>query len=1009
LPISTEDTTAIYQPIDIQIEFRDSCWAKNESIHSVRICSWDGTRWHHLESQIYDLDHSDPQHIKKCGLVFLVPEFADGTERYFVYYDRNEKDAPGYIDHVDIEDAYYYFEPISGVVAEGDYYKIIEDGYVVYGIGQKGNVIGRRLSQTVVKQKPKTEEFGLKNSDEIASFCFSYHKGVEDEDEISSDHKLVSKEIFVDGNLMIEFKIVSESTDKSLRSSNVYRYYYCPTDDKRISVHVKHQVFEDSTVEGIVNVDGRYGAIVTYKSKSEKLEKMRFGQILPFLHVYGENNQIKEYKVISNPESKKREWLIPYTDDCDIGENAWLSYDEGETGKSRAIIFSSNKDIVKSGRNERDGIQVKVAEKEYLDVIGSEIDYAAINFGRNSYEKGGTHDLEIPNDFVVEYDAEFFSTEDNGYKSVIPEAEYFRELVKYRHDSREDITDGDKNIYTLKVIPRLTGRILSHPILANITGISITEVYAELYKDDELVSTVSATKPILGAPVINFPKLAAGDYLVKVFRKIGKDKISYIGVEPVTITEDKDLNVICTWSKEIKIISQDQYDKNIENIRLFLYKNETLITRNITKSEDNTIFSVPFNLLEPYVLKAYYKGFEIYNEQIAMLENRVNIDLNLYELTIKIKDKLDFPPGVNVRPYLTSSAMLEECQIHPENKGLGEFVFENLPSESYDLHISYGDYYDKIKVKISEEDESVDIRFAAMFDIKIDLLDSRGDSTNGPDKKIEIMRYGKTILESTSDVNIISLPPGDYSVNVYSEDRLIGVKNIELTSKKDIKIVTTIEPMLPILLTILVLVFIGEIIVLVLFKKISLNTFLKLLAMALILLSLFQPWWTLTASSDNPVVEKSNEMFIVPQAMIETVEHNDNIYLDLATIPDIFTNFLGVLFLIITAGFILLGISFLPNIILKKRFYKILISASILFLIIVAIAYTIGMSRITEISIGSLEGEGTLDVVLPDTTKINMSANWGLGLGFYLCILASLTAMSSGFIDYFKKRGWLKN
>ena len=48
LPISTEDTYAIYQPIDLQIEFENPCWAKNENEHSIRIVCWDGSIWHEL-------------------------------------------------------------------------------------------------------------------------------------------------------------------------------------------------------------------------------------------------------------------------------------------------------------------------------------------------------------------------------------------------------------------------------------------------------------------------------------------------------------------------------------------------------------------------------------------------------------------------------------------------------------------------------------------------------------------------------------------------------------------------------------------------------------------------------------------------------------------------------------------------------------------------------------------------------------------------------------------------
>jgi len=75
-----------------------------------------------------------------------------------------------------------------------------------------------------------------------------------------------------------------------------------------------------------------------------------------------------------------------------------------------------------------------------------------------------------------------------------------------------------------------------------------------------------------------------------------------------------------------------------------------------------------------------------------------------------------------------------------------------------------------------------------------------------------------------------------------------------------------------------------------------------------------------------------------------------------------------------------------------------------LFLILVVVAFSYGMSRICEISVGSLQGAGTLDVVLPDGTTAFMDANWGLGLGFYLCVLAALTALTAGITDYLRKR-----
>jgi hypothetical protein len=189
-----------------------------------------------------------------------------------------------------------------------------------------------------------------------------------------------------------------------------------------------------------------------------------------------------------------------------------------------------------------------------------------------------------------------------------------------------------------------------------------------------------------------------------------------------------------------------------------------------------------------------------------------------------------------------------------------------------------------------------------------------------------------------------------------------------------------------------------------LIKKISLNTFLKIVAMALIIISIFQPWWVLNGI--NKEAEKSSEMFIAPQTMIDTVTYKETPYLELATIPEVFTDFLGILLFIVCSGLILIGISFIPNIVLKRRYYGILISASIIFLLLVAIAFSFGMSIITDISLGSLQGEGVLEIVLPNGRIDFLASNWGFGSGFYLCIFSALLTMIAGILDYLRRAGW---
>ena len=115
IPINTSDSYTKYQPIDIPIKFDNLCWAKNESQHSIRVIFQEGNKHIELESQIYDLNFIDDDHISSCNLVFLIPKDANGNEKYFLYYDDEEKQGPNYDDRVDVEESKYEYEPIQGL------------------------------------------------------------------------------------------------------------------------------------------------------------------------------------------------------------------------------------------------------------------------------------------------------------------------------------------------------------------------------------------------------------------------------------------------------------------------------------------------------------------------------------------------------------------------------------------------------------------------------------------------------------------------------------------------------------------------------------------------------------------------------------------------------------------------------------------------------------------------------------------------------------------------------
>ncbi|MEA3458522.1 MAG: carboxypeptidase regulatory-like domain-containing protein, partial [Candidatus Thermoplasmatota archaeon] len=357
IPIDTSDENTKFQPIDIQIDFENSCWAENEKDHSIRVILQDGETLKELESQIYDLVYGDNDHITACNLVFLIPEEANGMEKYYVYYDEEEKPSPGYQDHVDVEESYYRYEPIPGYSFESRYYKITEDGYIVYAVAQEGECTGKGTTQQATKLKTKTKEVMPQNGEVCASFEFWYYYGQGIKEYSSTIEQLISKEIFVDGNLMVEFGIVSGTSREDMQTSVIYKYYYCPTENKRLCTHVRHKTLQECNISPGTNFDGVYTNLQCGGMKSNAIEELNFGEILPYLHVYAEPGILREYALDPDPRYVPDDWNIRVLNtehDVDLGDEAWACFDKGETGVAHALILGSNS-VVTSGTDERDG------------------------------------------------------------------------------------------------------------------------------------------------------------------------------------------------------------------------------------------------------------------------------------------------------------------------------------------------------------------------------------------------------------------------------------------------------------------------------------------------------------------------------------------------------------------------------------------------------------------------------------------------------------------------------
>ena len=72
----------------------------------------------------------------------------------------------------------------------------------------------------------------------------------------------------------------------------IYKYYYHPTEDKGIYIHVKHEIinYPIPISEG-KGIDLFYVALTSECIKSSGINDLNFGRIPPYLHIYNEEER----------------------------------------------------------------------------------------------------------------------------------------------------------------------------------------------------------------------------------------------------------------------------------------------------------------------------------------------------------------------------------------------------------------------------------------------------------------------------------------------------------------------------------------------------------------------------------------------------------------------------------------------------------------------------------------------------------------------------------------------
>ncbi len=1034
IPFDTNSAIAIYQPIDIHVEFQNPCWAKDELNHSIRVIYQFENIVEELDSQIYELEYGEKNCLISCNIVFIIPENANGNERYFVYYDNSIKDSPSYVNHVSVEESYYFYEPIAGYPFESNYFKIIEDGYVIYIISKEGEFMGYTTSQHVTKLKEKTTEVKPKNGELIASFEFRYYYGQDMMDYSSTSESLVSSYVSVDGNLMVEFGLISESENKDIVTTSMYKYYYCPMENKRIHAHVNHKINEELKVAVDTNTDGIYAKLQCGGVSSKSIQDLNFGEILPYLHINNERGSIDEIKLDLDPEYIPNDYdirLLNNNDDVDLGTIPWTSFDEGEKGKSHSIIFGSN-NIIKSGVNERDGLQINAYELDFPHLPGIETNRACFEIGRNSFEIGGNQDLSIPKNFEVDFDVEFFSSESGGYKIVEDEALIFQELTKIKPVREDSIPytvekqEGNK----LTIIVHNAPSFPMGAAFSALTGRKLSHITVELHKENKLIYSSNAVRFKLNSAGKNenyakwfietfipidwanlsffkgaiFENVLSGKYLVKVFRENSflENHREYLGFKIIDVNTDTKTHIFCKNDGLIKISVKEKNDLPVSSCEINVVKDDIIIASNIT--DDIGLGEVHVPILNNYDLNVYYDGFLVLSEKIhPSLINKIkalrkNIDLELSDFKLNVKDTWNLKSTLFLKPEITSNKMNKPMYIYGQKYVDSTYLFPNLIKAKYQLSLKFKSFSVKKELEIPKQKE-LTIIFPAEFKIKLFTLDARGSKLN--DVSINLYRENKTKHITIDDKETsIDLPPAIYGVKVFSGDKLIGSRKLNIIGDRSFDLITSKEPVYPIIITALILIITSLLLILSILKKNYLNC-LKILPISFVLTSLIYPWWILQGSTIS--IETTTKMFIIPLELITITTSKGIIGGELAFLPDLFNHANSLIPIISFIGCFILVFSF----VFKKSNEKTVLSLLFLSNFLLAssiIIFSYSMFQLTEVGIGSFVGNGLIDVKIPgEESSLAVLCNWGPDVGFFLYLISIIFIISTILLIY-KKR-----
>ena len=216
-------------------------------------------------------------------------------------------------------------------------------------------------------------------------------------------------------------------------------------------------------------------------------------------------------------------------------------------------------------------------------------------------------------------------------------------------------------------------------------------------------------------------------YLIKVYlvNPIIGDEKEFIGFQNIDLEEDAEVHINCKSQGKIDLIFNSQNNEGVKNVETHVLKDDFVVQKSYSGTDGNITIGLPVGLSEKYVLKYYYKGFLIDEEEINLnfLNNlfpiKKNIDVEVYDFEVKISDPSGGKPDLDLEISMTSGNMQNPVVLTPDSYENGVYSFEKIVPAEYNLTIEY----DSTKVTETINIPEIDSFEVTLNDLTIGLKD----------------------------------------------------------------------------------------------------------------------------------------------------------------------------------------------------------------------------------------------------------------------------------------------